>query len=481
MTIPLVGSQGLFTRLGHIAGLINNVNGYLGTSSPTALSTWGTTVPIIDIGHAFDNIFAQYVTTDKNLINNLYPTRDSYRQAHQSLTNFLGAQGSGLAAQTLLQMVNEDVPQKGGPTVQGCLTELIRQMTSSGDSVTKPTVTATVASVVATGDTQIIASVLGPSGIQRDYIYAEVVNMLCTVSSRGTSGFVDTFTAQGNPLASGLLNWDFPTGTGFNGSGCNATIATCDSRVPGSGNGQIIINPFQTFNTTPNVPDSWTIQLGSAGVDFFAGGSSASYLGTNCLQITGTGTNAELRQPLTTLQPSTVYAISVRVKSSGAGLVAGVLEFDLYDTVAAAVLTDANSVACALTVGFGAVTAAYAVFGGFVRTPAILPNNNTNIVFRLKETTPFTNGQSMFIDALAFEPAQDLYGTPGGGPFVAAFGGKTRAALNDKFTLTMANSALTNPYVVTWQKALMQLFSPAQYGLQINSSAGPTISDALLT
>jgi hypothetical protein len=453
---------------------LNTVNGSLGAVAPTASSKWGTTFPIVDIGHAFNNINGQFLAADQNLVASLYATRDSFRQSPSSLTSYL----QQLAQNVLTQMVNEDTPQKGGPTVAGCMAELIRQMNVASASVNQPTVSATVASVVATGDSVVVASVIGPGGIQRDYIFAEVINVLCTQSSIGTSGYVDTYSVQGNPAASGPLNWDWPTqnGSSFNGSGASTSVSSCDAKVVSP---QLLTNPFQTFVAIPNTPDGWTYFIGVAGTDFFAAGSVASYFGTNALQITGTGSALldEARQPLTSLLPSTVYAINFWIKASGA-IAAGVIEADLYDTVGNATLTDASSTACAVSVGHGSITTSYTSVTGFVRTPAVLPNNGAGIVFRIKVTTAITNGVSVYIDLPCIQPATQIYV---GGPFMAIFAGKTRAALNDKYTITTANSALTDNTTLGFQKTLLQLFSPPAYALQFPSSGSPTIADSLIT
>lgn len=414
------------------------------------------------VGPMIDNLEAQFQSfPDQNLADGIYRNRDDYRRVHGS---FLGTMRL-LARNTLIQMANDDVLLTS-PQLPLAMTTLIAQMTVSADSVTKPTISITAtAGGSNNGDGVCIASVLGGNGKQRDYIFAENIDLLCTADSQsGAALGSESFSAAGDAAQFDTLNWDWPTGSGTN-TGLGAIDANSTAQ-------NLLTNgDFEKF-TVANTPDSWIIDPASAGAgtDIFKE-TVIVYSKLACLRFTGTGAVplTGIYQTQTALKPDTVYAVNVWLRKS-AGLIAGVLELDLHNGTT--VINDDQAVANALSVAFNATglsSASWKAFNAFFRTPKIMP---ATVRFRVKVTTALTNSESFLIDRLSFMPATELYI---GGPFASIFSGATKFIIGDTFTL-----AVSNAYDSRWQLLVEKLFGMRSLGQQLPSSGAPTIADSLI-
>lgn len=451
MTIAFTGTGGLFTRVGRMGGLLNSMNSFRGAVDLSAAS-------IVSVGVGVNNIEAQYASTRQDLIDRLYSSRDTYRQVHGSFAQYL----QGLAQSTVIAMADDDV-KLTQVTLQAALTELIRQMVANSQVVARPTITATVtAGSSNNGNGTLVASVLGGTGVQRDYVIPETVDVICTSDSQvGATLSREPFSARGDAAQSDVLSWDWPKG-----SGASTQLTAIDA---GSTSSQLLANgDFENF--TSNVPNSWTVDVGTGGVDLFAAGSSDAWSGSNALKYTGTG-----GAPLTgiyqavTLRPNTVYAVACAMKRS-ASLAAGVLSIDLHN--GSAIINDDAAVANALTQTLSALTTSYVWKTAFFRTPRVMP---TTVRLRVKATTALTSGESVFVDRLALAPATELYS---GGPYVALFSGPTKFVVNDSFAIAVANNYATN---AKWQFLADRFFGLRSLGLQIPSTTGAaTILDSLI-
>src|SRR6516225_6093408 len=122
--IPLVGTGGLFTRIGAVCSTINSINAQRGTAA-------------IALTSAID---AQYNTTDQNIVTNLYTYLLSYQSG-------AGAYMPGLqkiAQDTITQMANDDLAQSSRSSLSDCLNYLISQMQGASQTIQSCLVSASV-------------------------------------------------------------------------------------------------------------------------------------------------------------------------------------------------------------------------------------------------------------------------------------------------------------------------------------------------
>lgn len=467
MTIALTTSPGgIFRRIGRIGAVLNGINAFRGTADLSGAS-------IISVGVGVNNIRDQFLSTNSQLIDGLYSARDGYRGVHGSLANYLKT----LAANVVITMADDDVRlvTKDLPTA---LKELIRQMIASSDSVDRPTVSVTVTAGSAnTGTGVVAASVTNPNGTQMAYPFNETVDVTCTgdaQSSTATSGS-EPFSARGDNAQSDELMWDWEKG-----SACSTSVNAVNANED-VGTNYLVNSSFEDY-TVANTPDSWTVLVGTVGTHILAAGAGSGYAGAtspNGLKFTGDGSNlTSIVQPFAaattasgstkTLLPSTVYAMNVWLKKSGAGLLAGVLDIDLVDS-SNATINDAAGTANRKQVTLSGLTTSYAATNAFFRTPAVLPST---VKLRVRLSTAATNTESVFIDHLSLTPATRLYA---GGPFIACFSGATAFVIGDTFAV-----AVSNDYGGEFQRLFQRLFNMRALGLQIPDAVSETIVDSLV-
>jgi len=457
VAILLSGTGGLYTRLGRILGAVSNANGYLSTAAPSPASAWGASGPTInDLADQTNNIEAQFQSSNQQIIDLLYTNRDSVRSALTSWKSYL----RGMAQQTLITMANDDV-KLSSLTVTPALQLLISQMTTNGNFVTSPTVSASAAAGGSNaGDGVMAVSILTVKGKNEQYFFNETLTATCTSDSQQSSGLLghEPFSCLGVVPQSDPLAFNWPLGSGSS-AGLTAVNPTTSANLLTNSN-------FESW-TVSNTPDSWTIVVGAAGTDIFRE-STVIYTGSFALRYTGTG-----GAPLTeiyesvTLRPSTVYQGCVWLRKS-AGLAAGVLQMDLHNGTTT--INDDAATANSKTQTLSALSSSAftAVSFTFV-TPATLPAITR---FRIKATTALTSGESVYIDQLSFVPAASLYQ---GGPWGTVFSGATKFLIADTFSITASND-----YAGKWQLNFEKIFSMRSLGLQLPYTGSSLLADSLI-
>ncbi len=473
MAVTLTGTGGIFTRIGKIVKLFRSLNGVRGDTLAVGDvndtgAAWGASGPtVVDAKTGYDSIAAQYQSTLQFVADGLFSQKKNFRSSIDSAQTYL----KQLANTTLIEQVHADavLPQKSLPLA---MAELIRQMKGTSDTVDAGTVTAAVsASGTNVGNATVVASVKGPDGKTREYCFPEVMDFVVTTDHfTGTAGS-EIITVKGELAVANTLDYLWPGGSGSSAS-ITVTDPTLDAQT-GLGGNLLTNSGFESF--TSNIPDDWTLLVGTAGttvlktVSVVYGTSSVA-----ALQFTGDGggTLSSVYQDVSDLvEQSTVYAFNCYVRDSGAGLLAGVLKIDLIDA-SNTVINDDNAVANSSTVAFGTTTGTYASFSGFFRTPTNLP---TTVRLRVSISTGLTNAESMYVDNLALTKAIQLYA---GGPYGAAFRASTDVLKNDLWSVTIANNGYAGG---TFQTAFEALFGMRSLGLQLpsDSASGETINDSL--
>lgn len=444
-------------KLRYLIKASRNANGYRASSLPDPdTAQWGTGGPLIyDVESAIENILTGYnATAFEYLSEGIWTALEAHRN---SLSSFIQALQS-YAEQTVIEMVHADT-QLPSKTISNALAELIRQMTGSSDDVnaSAPAVSAATDSGN-TGDAISGATVKNVYGKNNEYLPPETIVLKATSDSGlGATLGSEPYSVEGEAQVSDSLSYLWP-----GGSAANNNLTALDA----GGDENLLTNgTFDSFSVA-NTPDSWTIQVGVAGTDIFAAGSSEDYAGNNALKFTGTGGTplSQIWQAVT-LEPNTVYALAFRIKDSGAGLLAGVVNFDLYN--GAAVINDDAGTANSITKAFNATTGSYVGFVTFFITPKVIPATTR---LRIHVSTALTSGESVYIDHVCFAEATELYTN---GPWGAVFSGATATAKNDRFTFTVTNTQ------GVYQEWFERWFGMRALGLQLPSdaAAGETITD----
>jgi hypothetical protein len=471
MSITLTGTGGLFTRQGKFFQALRSANIYLGDTDLTGSET----VPDA-VGTSITDIYAQFASADQDVIDGLFTQRDSTRSALDGWKSYL----KGRCEDALKKQVHRDVTLVDY-TVEGALKELITQMSGSGglyspdNDVDASTVSATrTAASANTGDGNLVVSVLRTDGRTNELALAETLEALCDSDSQeGGTARNETWTVKGEPVASDPLKWDAP-----DGSGASATLTCVDATQDNAGGNLLTNSDFEDW--TSNVPDNWTLLVGTAGTTIDDETVTIYDTdGTKSLEIIGDagGTLTAIAQTFDSsdgteaeLEPNTVYQINFWCKKS-ASLAAGTLQIGLVDGSNNAINDDAGT-ANTYSLANGSITTSWVAYSYTFLTPRVLP---TTIKLRVRVSVALTDGESVYIDNLAMAEATELYT---GGPWVSIFSGLTDYVIGDKITI-----AVSNNYAGTIQTYFDRVFGMRELGLQLPSdTAGTeTIADSLFS
>lgn len=403
---------------------------------------------------------------------------------YQSFANSpagVGGYMQSVAAATLSRMIFRDNPiilaTLNGVNTPVSLLELIRQMSVAGASVLAPTITATPGTFTGYGSGVLVASTKrARDGAVMENSYAETLTAFCSGDSySGTaSAGNEPFTVYGIGAGS-TFAFTYPAG-----SGATVGINAVDGSVDGS-TGNILYNSgFDAF--TSNVPDLWTLAVGTAGTNVFEETTEIYGTGTS-LRILGDGTLVSLNQefdvstgtPLE-LDNRTQYAVNLWMKrDGGAAWGSGQLTVDLVD-VGNTVIQDAagnnNSASFDLTT----LSTSFAAFNAVFRTPVDLPGRYF-LRYRLTSAVPV--GRNLYIDRTAFAETTQVYTS---GPSVALFSGDVPFLTLDNVSCVVTNSRGAAGSLDTFQTLFARLFPDMMsQELLLPSSATPTVSDLLIT
>ena len=442
---------GLFTRIGKGAYVLQ-----IRHADIAALKT------------AVNNVEAQYQSTNQNLVDLIYTNRDS------AINSEVGSlfYWQSLAQSTLIQMVDDDTALSS-PTVNAAMPILIAQMISGSETVKANTVSVAVTTGSGnTGTAVCIASVVGPDGKNREYVFNETIVATATTDSQsgGTAGS-ESWSLVGEIAESNTLSQNWPLG-----SGVSTSLTTTD---PATSRSMIANGDFEDF-TVANTPDNWTITVGSAGGTVFSEGT-IYYRGVKSLKILGDGSQlTALTQSFNQssgsgstprLKPSTVYGVSVWIRMS-ATPTNGTLILELIDG-GGTVISNDQSVANRITKVLSTVSTSWVNVNGFFQTPRVMPSS-TPYKFRIRLSVAIDNAKSLYIDDLGQIQATELYT---GGPYVAIFTGATATVKADTFSI-----AVSNNWGGKFQKTFERYFGMRSLGQQLPSATGggETISDSLV-
>lgn len=280
-------------------------------------------------------------------------------------------------------------------------------------------------------------------------VSSETMTLQCVEDSFDSQGVV-TFEWRGK-----LADQNGQYGIDTDGSGTIGNVTEIHETTA-----DIVTNPdFEDF-TTPNIPDGWTIDSGTAGTHVKSNATLSNVAhGSKSLQFVGDGALAAITisQAITSGEVSTNrrYALSAQVKAD-ASIGAGTLTIQFEGTGYTPGGTEK------ITIAPGSLPTSMTLQICLLTMPASIPSDFKLVV--KWDGTP-TNAKNLYIDDLGLAPV-----SYGGGVGVAVVRGTSLFAKRDKFTFTVANSE------GVFQKAFRQVF-----GVQLPSAGSPTIADSLAT
>lgn len=506
MAIPITGAGSLFVRLGHIFGILLDVNAARGSGvtapdyTPTVLSKVnGNVIPDYAAGTADYPLLAGQPTIRGVTGVNLLSEHGNWQQAQKQFLQKLQA----LSQATLIDMANADTPQ---PTLslQSAMALLVAQLAGNFNvAASSVAVGAQTNGVPAPNATYpsggngnsgpvVLVSVKDGKGYQLDNTLAETLTVTTTkdAQSGGAAKWGETYSVAGSADASGgdRLSQLWPSGSGRTLLGQTYVNAALNN----SGGNLLQNSEFATF-TTANQADNWTYATGSAGTSAGnIGQSNTGFQDSSCLEFFGDGstlqavTQAFNTTPTTSVgaggtsyniltAPDVPFGFNCWIKVSAVPT-AGVMKVDLIDGSGNIINDDsgtANTITVDLTSGGINTTSWHNVQGTF-HMPAANPSS-TPVKLRIRLSTAIDNGKDLFVDRVAVSLMTQLYGSgTGGGPFVAAYSGNTQTLLNDFWTLALTNT------MGSWISLFQRVFGMQELGLRLPTTGGSTISTTLI-
>jgi hypothetical protein len=444
MAIDLDSGNGLFDRLGAMGYLLNVLNDFVGGSA-------ADTVP-----KETNDVLAMY-DAESNTI------RSTVAGLLPGLTTFQATAGQLRTAirtatqNTLIEMADADATLSAR-TVEDALDELVSQMISGSEDVDASTVSGTPAaggSNVGTGAA--IVSVKDGKGFDYQNILAETVEAVVTDASTSRA---ETWTVKGDrALTTDKLHHDWPSG-----SGIETDISTRNPSTDGS----LTNGGFENF--TGDSPDDWTVVAGTPGTDFEDETTIVSD-GNSALRINGDvgGTSFTLTQDVTaSVNPRTLYPVHVAMRKAASPT--GTITIDLIND-SSSVINDEDGNSNSVAIDVSTLTTSYASKTAVFILPDPLP---PEVHLRIRSSTAITGASTyVYIDDLCLGSEMDsLYD---GGPSVAFYAGETDFALDDTFTITIANDRAGE-----FQELFDKLFNYPAKLLPSDTGGGETIPDSLI-
>lgn len=456
------GNQSLAKRTGLILHALRSAIRF---ENDTAIS--GGTPDVESIGASHDEIVGQFTSNDLEIVDKFHNIRNTGRNG---LAGYKSEIVTALQDLWIEQVDRTEILQNKtlGEAWEAAIVDMIDSGTiySSTDDfngnefTVAATATADTTSNYGAGNNGngvILTSDVQTDGRDSQFIYAETLEFVVTADGQGDgTARQENIQCNGETEITDKLDTEWP-----GGSGASATVAIGDATADSTDTNLLQNSEFNAF-TTSNKPDYWGDPVvGAYGTDIFEETAQDYRSGVSVLEFQGTGGSplSEISQKFnestlavgnsgnsSELKPNTVYAVNCFIKKS-ASLLAGNLKIRLMDQAGTpALTTDDASTNNELSVAHGSITTSYASFGGFFRTPRVLPT--TGLALSVQISTALTSGESIFIADLCMIEATELYN---GGIYAAAFAGSTNFITGDRFTLAPTQSATSEFMTYLWR------------------------------
>lgn len=454
MATPLTGTNGLFTRLGKVFYVVDQI-----LTHQTTLET------------EIEDVMDEYDGTNEGweMLQQLSGSIETSQISAAAPFSALFA----VVSQTIIDMVNDDDPLPSLDIYQA-VERLIEQM-GTGNDVDGSTTACSVGAVSGTGNGTVVYCVDNLDGNNFQYLRPEDVVFECirdNKDGKSTDGR-ESFTIKGEVAYTDPKHPSWP-----GGSGVSSTIRVTDpseNSQTAVGRNLLYNSDFEDF-TVANTPDRWDIITGAYGTDVFEEGTTV-YRGSKSLEFLGDGsTNIEMRQAFNSgggstskLKPYTRYGVSCRV-TADTGVVAGTIHI----TLAADGRNNEDPDSTKLSIDCTGVST-----GGtwdHEWTTFRTPRNMTNgLYLYIYFFSALTNTKHVWLDDLCFFEMQQFSGA--GGPYFSVITGSTYFVIKDKIIATV-----TNDYAGEMQKHMDRSLGMYSMGLQIpfQTDGSETVDDALI-
>ena len=448
MTVTLTSTGGLFTRLGKLGHLLNQINIARGTTFRDEMIDALETVDADDDPDIRD-AFARLI--------------DANEQGDAALDAYLGELRRA-AENLLIRQLHADNPLPAR-SLDLALAELIRQMKQpTTHRVDANTIGATVTRTNLDGDGIVVVSTKDVLGVPLENLIAEDLEIAVTGT---TTAGRESLSVRGEEAETDKLAASWPKG-----SGAGRTYQAIDAAS--TAGTKLTNGAFETF-TVADTPDDWTIDVGAAGSEILEEASTV-YKGSKALEMVGDGaTLTQISQALTNLLSRKQYAVNLWMRRDGTAAAAGVLTIDLHDGTS--VINDEEGNANSFTIDLTALTTSYVAYSGVFRLPEPLPST---VKIRVRQSTALSNTRSVFLDHLAMaemvQPAAN-----GRTPFLAFFSGASNWSQDDATRDDRVfRVATTNDRASDWQTLFDKLFDMSDLELTLPTSGTTLINDSLI-
>jgi len=506
VAVPITGAGGLFTRLGHQAGISLNIlvsAGYAGAAPDYAVtipSKVQTVVADYAAGTPAYGVIQGQATPQGGPSTNtrIMAASSAWQNVHRQYLSYY----QSLAVAELVDIVNIDAAQKDrtlptalaaliNNTLQGSFHVQASSPSAGAQTNGNPTPKAPYAASGNTGPV-IVFSFKDLKGNPLDNVYAETLRFAVTADAQqgGAVKWREPVLVSGqSAVVTDTLSPLWPSG-----SGTSVSVNCADSAGNAGVGGNLLQNSNFASYSTADYPDNWVAAGGTVGTAI-KNGAGTGFLGTTSLEFVGDGATAiAVKQPFGVSAstspgaggspanllalPSGPLALNFWLKLSAAAT--GWLQADLVDSTATVINDDSGTAnSFHLDLSTLADTNWHNVNGVF-RLPALNPAN-TPVALRLWCPTghELQAGKNLFTANVALTQMQQLSpkgaaGTGvGGGPFVAIFAGNLQTLAGDSWTVAVANTW------GNWVQLFQRWYGIGAMGLRLPTSGGALIDDVI--
>ncbi len=446
----------MMTRLGRIAGTIEDLNGFRDS-----------------IATRHETMNGDFTDADRFRIAALNGNRARHLDALVPAITDLRA-GGQLELVEEMHSLNE-LPAKN---VEQALLELKAQLDGAAETVEEATVAVGTVTYDAAnvGDFKVVTSLLNALGDTLHNVRAEDIVLECITDAQdgGITAGREKFRMRGEAALS-VFDRSYP-----GGSGLKLDLLAVDSlqkQTKGKG-ANVANNSFDVF-TVSNTPDDWELEVGAAGGTILE--TTSKLRGTNALEIKAHaageltqiwqafGDSSESNKSTVRLKPRTAYAIGFWLKDGSTAPTAGVLRVAILDSGLSTVQHSSDK-----SVTLSTLTSSF-TFHSVTFVTGENVGDDVRLVVELTTTMTAASSESFIIDGLVLT---EMYRQTGklGAPAVAAFSGATEAVIGDKATQPITRTG-----------GVLQLYMDLMFGMHESgtqlptaNTAGATYKDALV-
>lgn len=450
-----VNIANLFTELGHLGGLVNNLNTYVGTTVPGKIS----------------QIVTDFAGTFPQVVDGIFTNLGAFQSSPSAMISQL----QGYFQNAITTEIDAEAPLSS-KTLPAALQQLITEMIAGGFFFAPATVSSAVtAGGSNNGNGAICIGLKANSGRQLDLVFNETI--LGTVSGDAQSGSAtlnqELITFAGQIAAPSSLNFAYPLGSGVS----NTVTCVTANVYNGNGNNNYLFDGDFEQAWVGSVPPGWHVTVG-AGQISRSTTAGTFYDGVASLQITGDSSTLTAFQtqfkvdfpgdtvPVGIL-PATQYCFNMWLKVSSVPA-AGVLEVALVNG-SGTILQDIQGVNSSVTFALTGATTSFQAFNGMLRTPRVMPSQ---VFLRIRLSTALSTGSNLFLDRVSLCQPTSLYAS---GPRLAAFSGNVPFIISDTESV-----AVNNNYANAWQILMDRMVNLKQLGLLFPTAGSTAINPALI-